>query len=302
MSGIPYPGGTIINTTIVSTTVANIVNNLKDELVNAGWSVEASATDDFTLESATTPQNLVCRVRIYVGTLSAKISFRNQAETRIGLDHYLVAGVGDFQVIANQYQFFVLLPGDSTTARTFVAGGVLHTTESFVWEAIWSQGNGISDSDAGTVRATFRTIPHCRASGGGVSHTWQSFNGFARNGDTTSLAGASKGDQKLLVPMGQGLAAAGFDTKVKWYDEGGVGADPLSVPARISWNIVDPAGYGGVKGGLWGTLVTTDKPTVIDETTVGTLDGKDWQAITDPAGDPTHDSRGNGNVWTVIGD
>jgi hypothetical protein len=301
MSGIPYATGTIVSTTFVSATVSNIVNNLKDQLVIAGWTVVASAADDFTLESAITPQGLRCRVRLYAGTSSAKVSFRDQSEVRIGLDHFLVAGVGSFQVIACKYQFFVLLPGDSTTARTFVAGGVPYVEQSFIWECIWSQGNGISDGDTGTVRSTFRTIPFTRSNGGGSAHTWVAFNGFARNGDTTALAGSSRGDQQLLVPMAQGFAAPGYVTTIVWYDEAGVGADPASVPARISWCAANPSAYGSVKGTLWGTLVTTGKPTIIDETAISVLDTKDWQAITDPAGDPTHDSRGNGNVWTVIG-
>lgn len=300
MSNIPYAAGTIVNTTFDASSVSNIINNLEGHLVTAGWTVAASATDDFTLESGATPAGLLCRVRLYAGSSSAKVSFRDQSETRIGLDHYLGSGFGDFRVIACQYQFFVLLPGDSTTARSFVAGGVLYTEQAFIWEAIWSQGNGISDTDVGTARTTFRTIAHCRP-GGSPAHTWQSFNGYSRNGGTSVAANSGRGDQKLLVPMAQGAAGPGYFTTVVWYDEGGLGADPAGIPARLAWCTGDAVGYASVKGTLWGSAVTTGSPASIDETTVGGLDGKDWYAITDPAGDPVHDSRGNGNLWTITG-
>jgi hypothetical protein len=62
---IQYAGGTNVNTTYAAGTRTQLVDNLKAELVNAGWSVASGSSGDWKLDSATTPAGHNCRVRLW---------------------------------------------------------------------------------------------------------------------------------------------------------------------------------------------------------------------------------------------
>ena len=67
------------------------------------------------------------------------------------------AGKG-FKIYANKYQAFITVPG-SVVCRDFVAFGVPYVPtwlQGVVWEAMWLQGNSLSDTDT-ILRYTFRT-------------------------------------------------------------------------------------------------------------------------------------------------
>src|SRR3990172_11560382 len=121
-----YAGGTNVNTTFAADTRTLIADNIRTHLLTAGWTSISGASGDWILQSALTPQNLQCRVRLYDsgGGNCGRVQFRNVGATLLGIDLFLLASAGYvYRIIANKYQFFVLRAG-STAAREFVCGGV----------------------------------------------------------------------------------------------------------------------------------------------------------------------------------
>jgi hypothetical protein len=114
---IQYAGGTNINTTFAAGTRTQLVDNLKAELVNAGWSVASGSSGDWKLDSATTPAGHNCRVRLLdPGSGNcAQVRIMNQGETLTpGQSVWLLPGSGKtYRVLANKYQFHTFVPASA---------------------------------------------------------------------------------------------------------------------------------------------------------------------------------------------
>jgi hypothetical protein len=157
---IQYAGGTNINTTFAAGTRTQLVDNLKAELVNAGWSVASGSSGDWKLDSATTPAGHNYRVRLWdPGSGNcAQVRIMNQAETLApNQSVWLLPGTGKvYRVLANKYQFHAFVPA-SSNSREYAGAGVL-CVPSFLstTNACWLGGNGQSDTDS-NIRTCFRT-------------------------------------------------------------------------------------------------------------------------------------------------
>lgn len=160
--GIQYAGGTNVDSTIAADDRATFVDNLKAELVTAGWSVVSGSSGDWKLDSATTPNGHTVRVRLYDpgSTVCANIYIMNTAETAVtSYPAYVYVTAGqEYNVIANKYQCFVLNTGGNV-ARYFAGFGVL-CVPSFLTGltdcVAWLQGNAQNATDT-TARASFRS-------------------------------------------------------------------------------------------------------------------------------------------------
>ncbi len=141
---IVYSGGPIINATFTATTRLSIVDNLKNQLVNANWTATGSS-GDWVVTSALSPQSLQACVRLQdPGSGNcAQVTVRNAGGTLIGSTAkiFVYPSGNDYRVIANPYQFFLQEDNapTSTNRRDFAAVGCPYVP-SFpgITECIWS--------------------------------------------------------------------------------------------------------------------------------------------------------------------
>jgi hypothetical protein len=282
---IVYPGGTIVNATFTGDSRTNIVEAIRTQLLNAGWTDVSGAAGDRYMQSALTPQNLQCQVRLYdPGSGNcAKVRFQNVAGTKIGTDHFLLPAVAKtFRIIACRYQFFVLVPTTIANGREFVAGGVPFL-ESFlngvITECIWGQGSGTSDSDA----AAGQTFRNHNQQGTSTGTNLVNGNLWTMNGNP----GASAGTQRFVIERGGDDSNTGTDGRM-WHN-----GEVLKYGARLAWGLTAIADPAYVRGQLWGAVMI-DQDYTPDVT--ATFDGHDWFSITGNSGA----ACGKGSLWVII--
>jgi len=167
---IEYAGGTIVDYTFVSdTTRRKLVDELAGRLAAAGWSyVSGEGTADVLMQSATTPQGLFIRFRIYdPGSGScAQVTMKNNGSPSAltsAIAYLLPTNSKTFRIIANKYQFFMFSSSATyrRTAREIVMGGVPFTWGFIVtWlgaylQCGWMLYTGLSDADT-AAHSTFR--------------------------------------------------------------------------------------------------------------------------------------------------
>lgn len=267
--GIQYAGGTNVNTTIAADTRTLIVDNLKAQLVIAGWTVTSGASQDWLLTSATTPTaNNSIQVRLYDSGSGncAQIFLRNAAGSKISRAYYLLPAASKvFKVLANKYQFFVYTAG-SSAAREFVAAGVPYIpaflqgviTGDFGW--IWSNSNG--DADA-TARASPRT--QLDGNNGGSNNASGIVNSNLYDG-----SGSQAASIRFVFPHSALVQneTAGY----RWHDSSLIVSEPL-----ISWGLVNTTDEALIRGQLWDAIIINDS--FAGDTSI-TLDSKTWTAVT----------------------
>lgn len=168
---IQYSGGTIINTTFTSDgTRRNLVDNLAAALASAGWSyISGSGTGDVLMQSATTPQGLYIRFRIFdPGTGNcAQITMKDVSGTLTSAIGYMLPTSGkQFRIVANKYQFFFFSTGSDnrSTAREIALGGTLWVPDfvfadlSPAFDLGWFGYTGVSDTTTTAINS-FRLAP-----------------------------------------------------------------------------------------------------------------------------------------------
>ena len=155
---IRYAGGVNINAQIAADTKTLITDNLKIQLVLAGWTVAAGASGDWKLDSVATPSGHRCRVRIKNEVSdNCGITLSNVAETLNPAQIiWLVPGVGKLlRVIANRYQFIVFEDG-AVTFRDFAFCSNFYTPAFLApVNNCFLGGNGQSTGDV-TTRSMLR--------------------------------------------------------------------------------------------------------------------------------------------------
>lgn len=281
---IPFADGLRTRVVFTGDSKAAIIAQISQTLVDVGWS--GAAGDEYH-NSAITLQALQCRVRVHDGaTNCAVVQFRNVSESQIGSQHFLLpqASPVEFCIIANQYQFFVFVINQPYVARTYLAGGVpfmdppLYDPVRFLTEAIWSQGNGLSDTDTSANVISFRNSVYS-------TKYWTETNGIYSNsfstGDTsfrrfstpTLLARRALGKADPAVSDGGYIHYAGQSNKTQ---------------ARIMWGRIDsdgepPGSMRRIMGTLWDTVLIGSPPAAaIVGDSLEEFDNYKWHCITDP--------------------
>lgn len=294
---IQYAGGTNVNTTFTTTTGTKqeIVDGLAAALTTAGWTtVSGGGTADVVMQTATTPQGLAARLRIFApGSGNCTQLFGQNANGSIvaTLPIYLLPTAGrTFRVIANRYQFFVFTEG-TPAAREFAAGGVPYVP-SFVaiTEAFWLQGNAESDTDT-TVRGSFRTALTVDyvASTERIGTTFQLVNGNSWSQAGAFGGGTQPGYQSLVSPSAQDytITTAGY----QWFDGSAFISEPL-----IAWGITDHDQPSRVMGQLWDAVIVSDS--FSGDSSI-TFDSRTWYAITN-SNTGGNGIQGRGTLFVMV--
>lgn len=256
---IQYAGGTIVNATLTqsSGTRAELAQWIRDQLGVAGWASSGSATD-YQLTSATTPQSLQGRVRVYdPGSGScARLRWSNTAGTKVQVgDLFLLpAASKSWRIVANKYQFFVTTPG-SPAAREFACGGIPYLPpflNGVITECIWAHGNAISDTGT-AVMSSFRTALHTRTPSsapnqfGLVNGNILENNGNVNFGITNGYA-----NMRFLAPV-SGFTDDAAGSTYRWHDLSQIISDPL-----ISWGGTNATDEGLIRGQIWDAALLSD--------------------------------------------
>lgn len=281
---IQYSGTNINNTFVNSVgTRLEIVTGLSSALVAGGWTIiSGTGTGNVLLESATTPspQSLVCRVQLFdPGSGNcAQIKFRNQAATAEQANfHPLYAQASKtWRVIANPYQFFIFSTASVSAGREFVAGGVPYLPsflQGVITEAIWSMGNGRSDTDS-YCSTTFRnnlitSTPNSQPNlWMDVNlNVWENFNNFVTNSYTGWPQLIAQQGAQWTQTIGTNLYAP-----YKWHDDSVMVYEPL-----IAWGAANYGDESKIRGQLWDAAIIGDAFGCDQETS---FDTHNWWVIT----------------------
>ena len=148
---IRFSGGPYVNTTFTQSagTRAELVSAIVFAMSNAGWTT-ISGTTDVLMQSATTPENLTVRIRVYdPGSGSTRMQIRNVTGSLNTGDFWLTPAVNKtWHIVACPYHVFVYTEMAHINACEFVAGGTV-ALPSFLngvtTELGWMTGNAIND-------------------------------------------------------------------------------------------------------------------------------------------------------------
>ena len=256
-----------INTTIAGDTRLDIVDNLKVQLVNAGWTEASGATGDWYLNSGTTPEGHNMQVRLLdPGSGNcAQIFILNQAGTLAPTQcTYLLAGAAKiYQVLANAYQFFCFVPG-SSVARQYMGAGVADVFSFLALDnCSWMGGNTSGDAIT-VVHSSFNNGPH------------NGFTGSTHYGGTPAV----------ILHNSQWSAAETSSGLELWHGDGGRHASPLVYRCWDGTTIMEDArlclavsstGEPYMVGQLWDAFWSYD---VWNSGAYVTYDGKQFMAVT----------------------
>jgi len=266
---IQYAGGTNVNTTFTCTTGTRreIVDGLVAALNTAGWTtVSGGGTGDVLLASATTPQGLSIRCRVYdAGSGNCtRFQMRNAAGSKVSQDFFLApAAARVYRVIANKYQWFCFVPTVPNAGREFGAMGV-PWIPSFLEGVItgdcgWANNNAWSDGDT-TNRYSLRTMLAGHEKGSGlVNSSLCEWSGVTLNAGIRLLS---------LIGGWTDQPASGY----RWHDLSLFVCEPL-----ISWGTQNTGDEALIRGQLWDAVIV-GQAFAAGETI--SLDGKTWYAIT----------------------
>lgn len=125
MSSIVYPGGTTVNVTFATAVKADILTNVKTQLLAAGWSTISSSSTVVVMQTANTPQGLNIRCRMQDNgancicfSIESAVSGATQPNNN-NSGGFLIPG-GTFRIVANQYQFCCYQPSSYGSGRMFI--------------------------------------------------------------------------------------------------------------------------------------------------------------------------------------
>jgi hypothetical protein len=262
---IQYAGGTNVNATLTQSTGtrAELAQWIRDQLIVAGWTSSGSATD-YQLTTATTPQSLVGRVRVYdPGSGNcAKLKFSNTGgtKTQAGDLFLLPAAAKVWRIIANKYQFFVFTPGNSA-GREFACGGVPYLPaflNTVITECIWGHGNANSDTDVNDTIYCFRYRNNIANQAiTTLSNNFQLVNG--NEWDNSAIGSQSNyanqnGCQRLVYVLGSLYHwGTSIQPGYRWHDDSQIISDPL-----IAWGLTGHTDEAKIRGQLWDACILSD--------------------------------------------
>lgn len=258
---IQYAGGTLINTTTTVTDKATLHAAIDSALTGAGWTITTTTSStDKIYRSVATPQGNQIKVRVWDaggGTQSVKLRMMNTAQTISQSDScYLYPSTSTtYQIIANQYQFAIFVPG-SVSSRNFVLASAIyippHLVSFGLTTAAFIIGDGGSDTDTSNTRGSFRTSLNARGVAGyAPAQGWSILNSTAveYNG-LTADSSAHPGLPGLVSFQSTAIHSI---TGYRWHDDSALIVEPL-----IAWGAPTIDSEGKLRGQLWDALVVTE--------------------------------------------
>jgi hypothetical protein len=289
-----YNGGANVSASFVTSTKANIRDNLETQLLAAGWlTISGSGTTNLLMQSAMTPQGLRMRLRIRDnGNTCLVLSIENAQGSRAHASNtnsgaQLNPGSSrNWRIIANKYQAFLFEPGGNV-ARGYAGWGVLWIPpwlEGQIWECIWLSSNASSDSDT-TVRGSFRGEFGTR---GATNQTGN--QQIIGNGNMWENANNTGNDNITLINLlvlwqGCNMARNALSW-YRWHDDAALILEPFMAFTMVA-NIAEEA---KVRGTLWDAFISMEQY-AIDTTT--TMDGRNWWNITNNNAGGTDTAHGS---------
>lgn len=279
---IQLSAGPIINTTFTATTRLSIVDNLKNQLVNANWTATGSS-GDWVVTSATTAQSLQACVRLYdPGSGNcARIYVRNAAGNLIGSSAilYLYPSGNDFRIIANPYQFFIMEDNapSSSNRRDFAAVGCPWVPSfASITECIWSSSRCWDDSTNANFSGFRQRLTNAAA---GLSNTGNYVT--ILNGSMQQAAGVALSNDPGIVSIRNGQSSDISADSINANPRAGTtwfGGTILMDTPYIVFSQGDPTTDAGtINGVIWDAVVVEDSYNYGD---TFTFNSKDWFAIT----------------------
>lgn len=269
------------NTTFVPTNKQNLIDNIETVLLAAGWTtISGHGTTTLIMQSATTPQGLNMQMKFKDnGGTCVTLSLQNVAGTKVGTNSTTTgvqlnpgASSKTYRVVANKYQCFIWT-ASPTPAREFAAFGV-PSLPSFltgvITEAMWLQGNGISDSSA-TLGTALRTSLQSYTPGVGNFATQQ----LLVNSNLWQLdANANPGNQNGgFCLINTGMYIMDNLRAYRWHD-----SSALLIDALMAWGLTSAVDEAKIRGQMWDAMVSSESYSG-DITTIA--DGHNWIVITD---------------------
>ena len=275
-----FSGGPYVNTTFTTTvgTRLEIVSGVVSALTSAGWSTVSSTTGDYTMQTATTPEGLSMKVRIYdPGSGNcARVQIKSPDNFWTSQDSWLAPAAGRvFNIIACPYQCFVWTstPPSQTSNNygTFLAWGVPALPSWLVGvtkQCGWIKGN--SNGDSGGWVGSWRN--ELSGWNGDYYSHWSAFrnlewidrnpaNDYYRSCDMTLVMHASG----FRGPAGNGVS--GYPG-LRWVDNTLMLSDPL-----IGWGMSQTNDECLIQGQLWDCAIAGDAFTVDTAVTIGSHNG-----------------------------
>lgn len=295
---IAYAGGVNVNATFVGDSFINVVDNIKAQLLNAGWSVASGASGDWIVRSALTPSGSQIDVRLFSSGAFARVKFQrtglsmSQAPPLDPSQDLLLLPLAakTFRIIANRYQFFVLVPG-SSNFQDFCCGGVMFQ-ESFQTSYVaWCHGNAPADGSSSRL-ISFRTACSLLTFAQTFINSWQ----VSDSSHLVLTLNNWQGDrcQRLVVPIGQVATNTGEgvdNAGRRWHTD-----EAFKIPARICYGVatLDSAVE---RGQLWDAVIVTQEYPIDHNPIV--FDGHNWYNLT-VHGVETSVSLGLPSLFVVI--
>lgn len=256
---IQYAGGTLVNTSTSVSDKAGLMTAVDSALTTAGWTVTTNTSStDKIYQSALTPEDNRIKVRVWDGGGNClRFRMMNVAETISQTDSCYLHPVASttFQIIANQYQFVIFVPGSIST-RNFVVASALYIPPHLVAMNLTTcaliLGDGGSDSDASNARGSFRTSLTSRGlSGFAPSQGWSILNSTAveYNG-LSSDSSAHPGLPSLVCFQSTAIHSV---TGYRWHDDSALIVEPL-----VAWGAPGIDNEGKIRGQFWDMLIATE--------------------------------------------
>lgn len=296
-----HTGGQNISASFTTNNKADIRSNIETQLVNAGWIVvSGSGSTNLLLQSAMTPANQNCQMRLRVrdnGNTCLVLSIEDTNGTRVhtnGVNNgaQLNPGTGrSWRIIANKYQAFIFEP-TVNGARGYVGFGVLWIPtwlEGVIFENIWMNSNAANDTDA-TARGSFRSVLGTRDANGTGNQQIIINNSQWENANSTG--NDNIGIQNLLTLWQGHRIQRNAATWYRWHDDAALLVDPL-----LAFGQLLSTDEGKISGQLWDAFISTDNYPI--DTTLTAIDGHNWWNITNNQAGTTDIARGSLFVATT---
>lgn len=286
---IRYSGGTNVSSTFVGDgTKQSLINGIETILLSAGFTtVSGSGTTNLLMQSAVTPQSHQMRFRFKAATTNVILSIENVSgsivggnSTVLGVPIKVTGNTGKtFRIIANKYQFCIIVVGEPDVAGEF-AFGCVPWTPSFVsaTDIGFVVGNTDSDSLGGPWDCWRRAI-------GFTAQTFGASYPFQTVFDTTLLQDNDRTTSILRRPIfvtpvfstfiSQAAVLNGFPTlPIHW-----PGLQVSTTDAILAWQITITSEIM-LRCQLWDALLILD---AINNEALFTFDSHTWINITNNA-------------------
>lgn len=297
---VQYSGGPIVNATFTATTRLSIVDNLKNQLVNANWTATGSS-GDWVVTSASTPQSLQACVRLIdPGSGNcATVTVRNAGGSLISTGKLFVYPSGnDFRIIANPYQFFMMEDNapTATNRRDFAACGCPWVpTFPLITEAIWSSSRCWNDG----TNAGFTGFREALTHNSNITANTANYTTILNGSMYEVVATALSNDPGILsLRVGHSAdfcadsidGAAGVGSGTTWFD----GTILMDTPYLV-WAQADATtDTGTINGVMWDAVVVEGAYNYGD---TFTFDSKTWFAITHSNTPASGDNNPGGTLF-----